>query len=136
MHLTDRAADRPARRPAGRGPDQRSRGAVDAEPPDAPDLYGEYSSPRLRLPGWGLASLLFALPGASLPWLLPAILGRIPWQVARPYLLIVPVSALIGTLFGAVGVRREDGGVASLVGLALNVVLLLLVAAVLVILLF
>lgn len=105
----------------------------DAEQPDAPDLYGEYSSPRLRLPGWGLASILFALPGALLPWILPEILGHVVWSTLRPFLLVVPISALIGAGLGAVGIRREDGGTAALVGLALNVVVLLLVAAVVVI---
>ena len=102
-------------------------------PPDAPEVYGEYASPRLRLPGWGLASILFALPGALLPWVLPEILGRVAWPAVRPFLLIVPVSALIGAVLGGVGIRREDGGAAALVGLALNVLLLLMVASIVVI---
>jgi hypothetical protein len=118
------------RRDTDRDPDR------EIGPPEAPDVYGEYSSPRLRLPGWGLASILFALPGALLPWILPEVLGRVGWSTVRPFLLVIPVSALIGGVLGAVGIRREDGGTAALVGLALNVVLLLLVAAVVVILVF
>lgn len=135
MQSAERAADRAT---GGRSRPEQGEGRRrrDAESPDAPDLYGEYSSPRFRLPGWGLASILFALPGTSLPWLLPEILGRVGWSTVRPFLVIVPVSALIGAVLGAIGVRREDGGAAALVGLALNVVLLLLVAAILVILLF
>jgi len=104
-----------------------------AEQPDAPDLYGEYSSPRFRLPGWGLASILFALPGVLLPWLLPRVLGHVAWSSVRPFLLGIPLSAVIGAVLGGIGIRREDGGAAALVGLALNVVLLLIVAAIVVI---
>ncbi len=100
-------------------------------------LQGEYASPRLRLPGWGAASLLMAAPGAVLPWLLPALIRRgTEWSTLRPALLVVPVAALAGLVFGVLGVRRSEGSASALVGLALNVVLLLLVAAVVVILVF
>jgi len=102
-----------------------------------PDLFGEYASPRFRLPGWGLASLLFAAPGTAMPWLLPYLIRHgLSWSILRPLVLVVPVTAVLGTVLGAIAIRREDGGAAALVGLALNVVVLLMVLAVVVILVF
>lgn len=96
-------------------------------------LYGEYASPSLSLPGWGFASLLMALPGVALPWLLPALLRNgYDWPSLRPLLVAVPVTALLGLAFGIVAVRREDGGASALVGLGLNVVLVLMVGAIIV----
>ena len=132
----------PARRrddpPAEARPSRAERKRARTEERRADDAFlGEYSSPRLHLPGWGLASLLMAAPGAVVPWLLPAMLEHgVRWSTVRPLLLIVPVTALLGFAFGVVAVRRVDGGAAALVGLALNVVLLLLVATVVVILVF
>gem|GEM_PF-1674283 len=104
-----------------------------ARPGDEPtesDLYGEYSSPTVSLPGWGFASLLMALPGVALPWLLPAMIRNgYAWSALRPLFLIVPVTALLGLAFGIVGVRRKDGGASALVGLGLNVVLVMVIAA-------
>jgi len=104
-----------------------------ARPRDEPtesDLYGEYSSPTVSLPGWGFASLLMALPGVALPWLLPAMIRNgYAWSALRPLFLIVPVTALLGLVFGIVGVRRKDSGASALLGLGLNVVLVMVIVA-------
>lgn len=115
--------------PAGGAPPKARPGG---EPTES-ELYGEYSSPTVSLPGWGFLSLLMAVPGVALPWVLPALIRNgYPWSTLRPLLLIVPVTALLGLAFGIVGVRRDDG-VAALVGLGLNVVLVLMVAAVIIV---
>lgn len=82
-----------------------------------------------------MASVLMATPGALLPWLLPAMIrSGVEWSTVRPLLLVVPTTALLGLALGVVGVRKGDGSAAALVGLALNVVLLMMTAAIVVIL--
>lgn len=123
-----RTADR-TEDPAGTAP----RADGSENPSTESDLYGEYSSPTLSAPGWGFASLLMAAPGVILPWVLPMLLRNgYHWSDLRPLLVAVPLTALLGLVFGIVGVRREDGGVSALVGLGLNVVLVLFIAAIIV----
>lgn len=92
----------------------------------------EYDSPSLRLPGWGAASILVALPAVALLLALPHLIGRggIPFAVLRPMLFAIPFGALLGTVLGVIAVRRPDSGIAGTIGLGLNLVLLAMVAAV------
>jgi len=88
---------------------------------------GEYSAVSLGS-AWGIASLLLFVGALSTRQLL----GLLPLRLQGHYMLpplavrLTPALAVVGVLFGLIGMRRESRRTVVLLGLSLNAIVVVL----------
>lgn len=89
-------------------------------------INGEYGTAiSFGLPGWGMLSVLGAVPGLSLPLLITALSDLdMPFPTILIAAAVVPLSALLGLGFGLVGIKRAKTTTLARLGAVLNAAVL------------